>query len=149
MTEAGPDLETTTGPAADPLGLVAGSLAFGASLGVGCQGLVTTAVRTLQVGSTAKPSLTSLPTLVLLGGTLLGIVAAGFATWTMLTPIRNPWRQAMLAIIAGLGSFVVAAIILAVVDGAFGRPGLLAVAALAGLACLLIGRRLTGHPAGR
>lgn len=145
MTGMGPNLEPTGAPAADPLGLVAGALAFGAALGVACQGLVTTAVRTLQLGTAAKPSFTSPPTLVLLIGTLLGIIAAGFSTWTMLAPIRNPWRQAMLAIIAGLGSFVVAAIVLALVDGAFGRAGLLATAGVAAAVCLLIGRRLTAR----
>ena len=129
-----------------PQGLVArilAALAFGAALGIGLQGLVTWAVRTLQQGNPppAPPSLTSGPALVLLLGTLAGILASGFTAWILLAPIRNPWRQAMLAIITGLGSFMLSLVTLPI-DRAFGRPGLLGLIALCALACLFIGRRL-------
>lgn len=128
----------------DFVGLVLGALAFGAALGVGIQGLVTWTVRTLQQGapSPAAPALSSAPALVLLLGTLTGIVAAGFASWRLLSPIRNPWRQAMLALIAGLGSFALSLVTLPI-DRALGRPGLLGLVAVAALACGLIGRRLS------
>lgn len=127
----------------DPIELVIRGLGFGAALGVGCQGLVTATVRTLQAGapSSTAPSLGSLPTIVLLGGTFAGIVAAGFATWTVLAPIRNPWRQAMLGVIAGLGSFILSMVTIPLYM-AFGRAGLLGLAAASGVLCVLIGRRL-------
>jgi hypothetical protein len=130
-------------PPSDFLGLVLGALAFGVALGVGIQGLVTWTVRTLQHGapSSAAPALSSAPALVLLLGTLGGIVVAALACWRLLAPIRNPWRQAMLALIAGLGSFAVSLVTLPI-DRALGRPGLLGLVAAAGLACGLIGRRL-------
>jgi hypothetical protein len=141
----------TSGPGAgrpdapDPLALVVSALGFGTAVGVGFQALVTWGVRSLQASagpSAALPSLSSLPSLVLLIGTLAGIVSAGLASWTLLAPIRNPWRQAMLAIIAGLGSFVLSLVTIPL-DRAYGRPGLLGLAALAGVLCILIGRRLS------
>jgi hypothetical protein len=130
--------------APDPVGLVLGALAFGAALGVAIQGLVTWTVRTLQQGppSQAAPALTSAPALVLLLGTLSGIGAAGFACWRLLAPLRNPWRQAMLGLIAGLGSFALSLVTLPI-DRALGRPGLLGLVLVAALACALIGRRLS------
>ncbi len=127
----------------DLVGLVLGSLGLGTLLGVAVQALVTWTVRGLQgsgVSPSTPPSLSSTPALVLLLGTLGGILAAAIATWTLLAPIRNPWRQAMLAMIAGLGSFVVS--FLAVpIDRRFGRPGLLILALLAAVLGLLLARR--------
>ncbi len=125
------------------VGLVLGGLGFGVLLGVALQALVTWIVRGLQAGtaaSTQPPSLSSAPALVLLLGTLAGILAAGIATWTWVSPIRNPWRQAMLAMIAGLGSFVVSLLTIPV-DRRFGRPGLLGLALGAVGLAVLIGRR--------
>ena len=142
-------MSAATPPLRNPAPLVLGSLAFGGALGVGLQGLVTWGVRTLQLGApaSATPSLSSGPALLLLLGTLTGIVAAGIATWTLLAPIANPWRQAMLAIIAGLGSFMLSLVTLPI-DRAFGRPGLLGLVGVAALLCLLIGRRLGRSRAG-
>jgi len=129
------------------VGLILGALAFGAVLGVGMQGLVTWAVRTLQQGRPAQatPSLTSGPALVLLLGTVAGILTAGVAAWRLLAPIRNPWRQAMLAMITGLGSFMLSLVTLPI-DRAFGRPGLLGLVAACAVACWLIGRRVSARP---
>ena len=135
----------TTAREADPLGLVAGALAFGVTLGVGLLALVTWGIRALQAGGFAATDprrglTTGLFPLVLVG-TLGAMVAAGGAAWTLLAPVGNPWRRAMLGIIAGAASFVVA-LVTWPVDRAFGRPGLLALAALAALLCLALGRRL-------
>jgi hypothetical protein len=108
--------------------------------------LVTWTVRTLQAGrpAAAPPALDSPAALVLLLGTLAAIVAGGAATWKALSPIRNPWRQGVLAMIAGLGAFVVS-LVTWPIDRAFGRNGLLALAlAAAALAVLL--RRTTRTP---
>jgi hypothetical protein len=140
-------VEPSREPAPDPVGLVLGSLGFGTSLGLAVQALVTWTVRALQGGTpVVPPSLSSGPALVLLLGTLGGIAAAGGATWIMLNPIRNPWRQAMLAMIAGLGSFVVSLVTIPI-DRRFGRTGLLFLAVLAGIACFRIGRRLAARRA--
>ncbi len=122
------------------------ALPFGVAVGVGCQALVAFGVDVLKAGVplTATPSLTSPHALLLLLGTPAGIAVAGFATWFLLAPIRNPWRQAMLGGIAGLSSFVLSILLIWPVHGYFGRPGLLALVALAALACLRIARRSSG-----
>lgn len=145
MTAPG-DRSPAAAPVGDVLGLTLGALAFGVSLGVGLLSLVTWLIRTLQAsdltlaqqqrGFTAR----LLPVLIL--GTLGAMAVAGTATWTLLAPVDNPWRKAMLGVIAGAGSFVVA-LVTWPVDRSFGRPGLLSLAALAALGCLLIGRRLS------
>jgi len=129
---------------ADPVGLALGALGFGIMLGVGCQGLVTLLVRTVQGGmpASARVDLTSAPALVLLIGTFAGMVVAGIATGALLTPVRNPWRQAMLAAVAALASLVVSLVTIPV-DKLLGRAGLASLVVLAGLGCLLIGRRLS------
>jgi hypothetical protein len=139
----GPGAATPGAPGPDPLGLVFGALGFGLSLGVAFQGLVTWGVRTLQGGPpTAPPGLGAPPAVLLLGGTFAAIVGAGLATWTLLIPIRNPWRQAMLAVVAGVGSFVLSLVSIPL-DRAFGRPGLLVPVAAGALGCLVIGRGLS------
>jgi len=134
----------------EPVGLVLRALGFGAALGVSVQALVTWGVRTLQAGAVAAgpPSLASGPALLLLAGTFGGILGAGAATWTALGPLRNPWRQAMLALIAALGSLVLSLVTLPI-DRALGRPGLLGLAALAGVAALRAGRRVFGRVGSR
>jgi len=120
------------------------ALPFGVAVGVGCQALVTFGVDVLKTGVplAEKPSLTSAHALLLLLGTPAAMVIAGSATWSLLAPIRNPWRQAMLGSIAGLGSFVLSVLLIWPIHGFFGRPGLLGLAAVAAVASLLIARRV-------
>jgi len=129
------------------VGRILGALAFGVTLGVGLLALVTWTVRTIQTRAplpvTARGLTAGLLPVVLLG-TLVAMVAAGSGTWLWLAPIGNPWRKAMLSIVAGAGSFVVA-LLTWPVDRAFGRDGLLALAGLAALLCLLLGRRLAAR----
>lgn len=130
-------------PDRDPVGLVFGAMTFGVVLGVGLQGLVTFAVDAMKAAAPADaaPSLDSPHALMLLLGTPAAMLAAGIATWAILSPIRNPWRQAMLSIITGIGSFV-CALVAWPIHGYFGRGGLLLLAALSAVGCLAIGRRL-------
>lgn len=120
----------------DPVGLVLGALGFAALLGICLQTLVTIGVDALKAGAPPadRPSLTALHALVLLLGTPAGIALAGYAAWSLLAPIRNAWRQAMLAIMAGLGSFVLSVLVIWPVHAKFGRPGLIGLAVGAGLA---------------
>jgi hypothetical protein len=129
----------------DPLGLVFGALGFGLTLGLALQSLVGFVVRTMQQGqpppSVEAPDLVSASALVLLGGTLFASLAAALATWTVLVRLNNPFRQGMLAMVAAFGSLVLALVAMPV-DRLVGRPGLLALALIAGLTSLLIHRRL-------
>jgi hypothetical protein len=127
----------------DPLGRLFGGLGFGTAIGTALQGLVTWLVRTLQAGQPmpAKPDLGGAPALVLLFGTMAAAMVAAFATWRILAPLRNVWRQGMLSIVVAFGSFVVSLLAIPL-DRAFGRAGLATLIVGAGLAALLIGRRL-------
>jgi type IV secretory pathway TrbD component len=125
-------MDAATDPAPDTVGLVLGALGFGVLFGLGIQALVTWMVRGMP--QVDPPSLTSGRALVLLLGTFGGILLAGLVTWRRLAPIANPWRQTMLAMIAGLGSFVVSLVTIPI-DRGFGRPGLLGLAALAAAGC--------------
>lgn len=152
MTPSEPPEAAPAPPAPDILGRTLAALAFGIALGTGLLALVTWGIRLLQASKLAlaapQRGFTSglLPLLLL--GTLGALVAAGISTWTLLGPLGNPWRKAMLAIIAGAASFVVA-LITWPVERAFGRAGLLVLAAVATASCTLIGWRLSReeHPA--
>ena len=129
----------------DPLGLVFGALGFGLTLGLALQSLTGFVVRTLQQGqpppATEAPDLVSTSALVLLGGTLFASLVAAMATWSVLARLNNPFRQGMLAMVTAFGSLVLALVAMPV-DRLVGRPGLLALALIAGLTSLLIRRRL-------
>jgi hypothetical protein len=128
------------------LGRILGALAFGVALGTAVLAVVTWGVRLLQGSglaiATPQRGFTAGLLPVLLIGTLAAMVAAGISTWTLLGPIGNPWRKAMLGIIAGTGSFVVA-LVTWPVERAFGKAGLLVLAALALSLCALLGWRLS------
>lgn len=128
----------------DPLGLALGGLLFGLVLGLALQALVGFAVRTAQ--ASAPPAdgldLSSLPARILLVGTAIAALAASLATWSIVAPIRNPWRQGMLAIIAGMGSFALA-LVTQPVDRLLGRAGLIGVVVIAGALSVYLARRLT------
>lgn len=137
VTESGPSV-------ADPLGVVGSALAFGAAVGVTLQALVSFGVDALKSGLPPgeKLSLGSPHALVLLLGTPAGMILAGFAAWYFLAPIGNPWRRAMLSIVAGLGSFVISVLLIWPAFSYFGRPGLLVLIAAAGMLSVLMARRL-------
>jgi len=131
--------------AGDPIGLVLPAMGFGAALGIALQVMVAFGVDALRGGApiAQKPSLGSAHALLLLLGTPAAMVAAGLATWTLVAPIRNPWRQAMFAIVVALGSFVLSALLIWPMHASFGRGGIFAVIVAAALVCLLIGRRIS------
>ena len=134
--------------AEDPLGLVLGGLLFGLMLGLSLQALVGFAVRTAQASAPPAPGLdlSSVPARILLLGTASAAFAAGIATWRIVSPLRHPWRQGMLSIIAALGSFALA-LVTQPVDRFLGRPGLIGLAAVAGILTLLLARRLRARTA--
>ncbi|MEO8448146.1 MAG: hypothetical protein ABI647_00040 [Gemmatimonadota bacterium] len=130
-------------PKQDYVGLAFLALPFAVILGTGLNALVVWVVRTLQAG--APPATTidmnSAPALVLLGGTGAAILAAGIAAWIVLAPIKNPFRQGMLAMVCGFAT-VVFSLVAKPVDMALGRSGLLGLAVICLLGCALLGRRI-------
>ena len=127
----------------DPFGLVLGGIAFGLVLGLALQAMVGFAVRTAQASSPPAGGLdlNSLPARILLVGTAVAALAAGMATWRVVSPLRHPWRQGMIAIIAGFGSFALA-VVTQPVDRLLGRPGLIGLAIVAGAGAMWLARRL-------
>ena len=127
----------------DPFGLVLGGLGYGLLLGLALQSVVGFAVRTAQVSAPPASGLdlASLPARILLVGTAVAAVAAGMATWRMVSPLRHPWRQGMLSIIAGFGSFALA-LVTQPIDRLLGRPGLIGLAVIAGGLAIWLARRL-------
>jgi hypothetical protein len=130
-------------PKEDHVGRAFGALAFSIALGTGLAALVGFTVRTLQrrTAPASEIDLGSAPAVVLLGGTLISLLAAAVAAWTLLEPIRSPYRQGMLALVSAFATLAVSMITIPV-DQAFGPAGLLVIAAAAMTAMVLVGRRL-------
>jgi len=128
-------MSTAVEPAeVDPVAVAFRGLRFGIVLGVGLQSLAMFLVRTVQAGAppptgSESPPLSSLLIVVL--GTVAGLLGTAAATWRVLTPIRDTWRQGMLSIVGAFASFALAVVILRPIDGAWGRAGLAGLAAVA------------------
>jgi hypothetical protein len=142
MTQSVGPMDESSPDGTEHVGLAFRALGFGIALGVAFQAMVTFGVRTLVDGSPVeRPEFGSPPVMLLLGGTFVGLLAAGIATGSVLTPIRNLWRQAMFGVVAAFASFALSLITIPVYQ-AFGRTGLLVLAAGFGLVCFGIGRSL-------
>jgi len=142
MTQSVGPMDESPPEGTEHVGLAFRALGFGIALGVAFQAMVTFGVRTLVDGSPVeRPEFGSPPVMLLLGGTFVGLLTAGIATGSVLTPIRNLWRQAMFGVVAAFASFALSLITIPVYQ-AFGRTGLLTLAAGFGLLCFGIGRSL-------
>ena len=77
---------------------------------------------------------------LLFGGTLSGIVLAGWAAWRLLGPIESTYRRGGLAMVSGF-STVLLMLICIPVNQLLGRSGLIILLALSAIAAALLGRR--------
>ncbi len=77
---------------------------------------------------------------ILLFGLLPTPFAAGFTTWLLMIRVRDTWRRGGLVMVAVLGGTVIAMITTFVARQAFGRHGLLALAIVASLLGIWLGR---------
>lgn len=129
-------------PTEDHVGLAFGALGFSAAFGLSLNAVVTFVVRTLQAGETPTEQLDlgATSAMVLFTGTFLACFASAIATWRITAPVRNAFRQGMLAMVSFFAAFVLS-ILTMPIDRAFGRAGLavLAVASF-GLAALIARR---------
>lgn len=78
---------------------------------------------------------------LLVTGTFGGVAVAAVTAWVALSPLHNPYRQAMLATVAAFATMV-AMLVAAPVHRLFGASGLLGLLALLVGAALLMGRRV-------
>ena len=112
-------------------------------MGLALNSAVGLVVRTLQ---TAEPAAQRLDlgapaAVILFAGTFLACFAAAIATWRLMAPAHNTFRQGMLAMVSFFASFVLSVATMPV-DRIFGRIGL-GVLCLGALAvALLLGRRI-------
>jgi hypothetical protein len=129
-------------PTEDYIPLAAAAAGFSVLLGTALIGLALLGVRGLvaQAPPTAVPDPVQPAGLLLLAGTLGGVLAAGFTTWALLAPLPT-YRRGGLSMVTAFATFV-AALLLAPVNHYLGLGGLVAVIALAALGCWALGRRV-------
>ncbi len=127
----------------DFVGLAFGALALSAALGLALNAAVGFVVRTLQTAEQAAQRLEiGAPTaVVLFAGTFLACFAAAIATWRVMAPVHNTFRQGMLAMVSFFASFVLSVVTMPV-DRAFGRLGLVVLSLGALALALLLNRRI-------
>jgi hypothetical protein len=77
---------------------------------------------------------------LLVGGTLGGILLAAYSAWHLLAPVGSTYRKGALSIVAAFAT-VLFMLVCMPVNQLFGRPGLLALLAICGVAALILARR--------
>lgn len=129
------------------LGLAFRGLAFGVLLGTAVIAMALWLVRTLQLAAppATLPNTAGPQAMILLAGTLAGVLAGGTAAWFLLRPVDSLYRRAAFSMVAGFATLV-AALVSMPLDRAFGRTGLLALAGLAVLGCLWLSRSARPAP---
>lgn len=134
-------------PQEDHLGLAFGGLGFGVALGVGFNAVVGLVVRTLQANRPEATALTlsDATALTLFLGTLVACLVAAIATWRVMAPTRNPYRQGMFAMVSCFASFIASLLAMAA-DRVAGRVGMGLLALAAFGAASWIGRNLSRGP---
>jgi hypothetical protein len=78
---------------------------------------------------------------LLVGGTLLGVLLAGFAAWRLLAPIESVYRRGGLSIVCAFGTVLLMMICIPV-HQLLGAAGLLGLLAVSAAAALLLARRV-------
>lgn len=130
-------------PTTDYVGLAFVAMVFAVTVGTGVESTVALLVRTLQSQSSPSPAidLGSAPALILLFGTLTGVLVAAVLTWQLLAPVRSAYRQGGLAIVSAFATLVVSMITVPI-DLWLGRIGLLGLAVLCALSAAWLTRPL-------
>jgi hypothetical protein len=120
------------------LGFLAAALASAVSAGLTVVTASVLLVETLR--SEAQQENLTLRLYLLFGGTLSGIVLAGWAAWSLLGPIQSAYRRGGLAMVSGF-STVLLMLICIPVNQLLGRTGLIILLGLSAIAAALLGRR--------
>ncbi len=134
-------------PDRDYVPLAMAAMGFAVTAGTAIIALVTWTVRTLQAAAppATTPSLGSAPAVILLAGTLGGMLFSAAAVWVALQPVRSPYRQGGLAMATTFATFLVSAVASFLADNFGGRGGLLLLAVLAMLGAWRTGRAVGRH----
>jgi len=130
-------------PTEDYIPLAAATAGFAVLLGTALIGLALLGVRGLvaQAPPTSAPDPLQPAGVLLLAGTLGGVLAAGFTTWALLAPLPT-YRRGGLSMVTAFATFV-AALLLAPVNHYLGLGGLVVVIALAAIGCWALGRQIS------
>lgn len=126
----------------DPVRLAITGTACGVASGTAVTAAALWLVRTLQVGAPAggTPDLGSPAALVLLVGSLGGMLTAAVTAWRLLAPLDSTYRQGALSVVAGFATVLVVTVAGFPADALAGRWGLLGLALAAVLAAMGLGR---------
>lgn len=116
---------------------------FGTLAGTGLIALSMWGKRTLELqGPPTEGAITGGPIFALvLGGTIGGFLLSIGLAWSLMRPLRNPYRRGGLAIVAGFATVVIM-LLTVVADQVAGRWGLLGFAGLCAIGCALLARRV-------
>lgn len=102
--------------------------------------LITGTVLVVDALRTGADPSTDLRFYLLFGGTLAGILVAGFAAWGLLGPIHSLYRRGGLAIVCAFATVLVMLVCIPI-NQWFGRNGLVTLLACFGVAAALLGRQ--------
>lgn len=119
-------------PARDRPGLVVRALVGATAAGTAVVALALWGVRALLANAPASDQavVTGPAFFILMGGTFGAVALATALGWWVLAPLTSSWRRGVFGMVAGFGT-VIAALAAAPVHQAWGRGGLLAMAAIA------------------
>jgi hypothetical protein len=131
-------------PTRDYVPLAIAAMGFAIVAGTGIIALVTWTVRTLQTGSmgSGPPSLGSAPAVVLLVGTMGGLLFSATSVWVALAPVRSPYRQGGLAMATTFATLLASVVSTFLADNFAGRGGLLLLTIVAVVLAWKLGHRV-------
>lgn len=115
----------------DYVPLALAGMGFGIALGTTVVSGALWLLRTVQATTPPATGLDfgSAPGLILMAGTVGGMLAAGMGTWLALAPLQSTWRQGGLGMVTAFATLVSSLLALPV-DQYLGRWGLLGLALL-------------------
>jgi len=128
----------------DRVGLAFLAMAISVSIGIGLVTVALWVVSTLLADMPAgdTPIIDGAPFYVLVGGTMLGVAAAGLINWMLLAPVRSTYRRGGLSLVSAFAT--AAGMLVAMpINQLAGRSGLVGLVVVSGLVALLLSRRLS------
>jgi hypothetical protein len=123
------------------VGIAIRAMLFGTLLGAGLVSLAMWGARTLQASGAAGDVAGGPVFALVVGGTLAGLGVAVGVAWSLMRPLRSPFRRGGLAILAGFLTLIVI-LPTVVLDRLVGTAGLLGFAAACAAGCVLLGRKV-------
>ena len=119
----------------DPIGLTAAAAGAGMAAGLAVISGTVAAVGLLRSPSAGDGPDLGAPLVLLLAGTVGGLLLAAATTWGLLAPVGSAYRRGGLALVSAFAT-VVLMLVTIPLNLYLGRPGLVGLALLAALAAL-------------